>query len=81
MFGIIIQRGITWKLRKREQSFLCTAHRHDPIHIPIKLHEDTPTITDLWCVQECLEKINQKGITWKQRNGKQSFLCVTRVLS
>ena len=27
--------------------------------------------------QECLEKINQKGITWKLRKWEQSFLCVT----
>ena len=33
------QRGITWKLRKREQSFLCVTHL-DLIYIPIKLHED-----------------------------------------
>ena len=38
--GKINQRGITWKLRKGEQSFLCTKHCPDLIHIPIKLHED-----------------------------------------
>ena len=34
----INQRGITWKLRKGEQSFLCVKHRPDLIHIPIKLY-------------------------------------------
>ena len=42
MFGKINQRGITWKLRKGEQSFLCATHRRDLIYIPIKLHEDIP---------------------------------------
>ena len=41
MFGKINQRGITWKLKKGDQSVLFTTHRHDLIHIPIKLHEDT----------------------------------------
>ena len=38
------QRGITWKPRNREQSFLYVSHPHRPelIHIPIKLHEDIP---------------------------------------
>ena len=40
MFGKINQKSITWKIRKGEQSFLCTAHCPDLIHIPIKLHED-----------------------------------------
>ena len=40
MFGKINQKGITWKLRKREQSFLCVTYRPDLIHIPLKLHED-----------------------------------------
>ena len=35
------------------------------------------TVTELWCVQECLEKNNKKGITWKLRRGEQSFLCAT----
>ena len=39
MFGKINQRGIAWKIRKGEQSFLC---RTDLIHIPVKLHEDIP---------------------------------------
>ena len=42
MFGKNNQRGITWKMRKREQSFLCLTHRLDLIHILIKLHEDIP---------------------------------------
>ena len=57
MFGKIDQRGITWKLRKGKQSFLCTTHRHDIIHIPIKLHEDT----ELWGVQECLGTRGPRG--------------------
>ena len=40
MFGKIDQSGITWKIRKREQSFLCATHRCDLIYIPIMLHED-----------------------------------------
>ena len=40
MFGKNKQRGITGKLRKGGQSFLCATHRPDLIHIPIKLHED-----------------------------------------
>ena len=42
MFGKFNQRGITWKIRNREQSFLCTTHQSDLIHIPVKLHEDIP---------------------------------------
>ena len=42
MFGKINQMGITWKIRKGEQSFLCMTHRCDLIHIPIKLHDDIP---------------------------------------
>ena len=39
-FEKIIQRGITWKLRKGEQSFLFETHRRGLIHIPMKLHKD-----------------------------------------
>ena len=39
MFGEINQRGITWKIRKGEQSFFCMTHHPDLMHIPIKLHE------------------------------------------
>ena len=42
MFGKTNQRGISWKIRKGKQSFLCATHPHDLIHIPIKLHEDIP---------------------------------------
>ena len=34
------QRGITQKLRKGEQSFLCWTHCVDLIYISIKYHED-----------------------------------------
>ena len=40
--GKINKRGITCKIRKKEQSFLCVSHRHDLVHIPIKLYEDIP---------------------------------------
>ena len=37
------------------------------------------TITELWSVQEGLEKkINQRSITRKLRKGEQSFFCMTR---
>ena len=32
-------RGISWKLRKCDLSFLSVTHCPDPIHIPIKLPE------------------------------------------
>ena len=35
------------------------------------------TVNDLWGVQECSEKINQRRITWKLRKREQSFLCAT----
>ena len=35
-------------------------------------------VTELWHIQECLEKINQRDITWKLRESEQSFLCATR---
>ena len=41
------------------QSFLLVTYCTDRIHIPIKLHE----VTILWSKQECLEQINQRGIT------------------
>ena len=42
-------KGITWKLRKGEQLFLCSTRRPDLIHIPIKLHEDIPNgYTVMW---------------------------------
>ena len=36
------------------------------------------TVTDLWSVQECLEKINQRSITRKLRKGEQS-LCLNLI--
>ena len=42
MFEKNNQRGITWKLRKREQSFLSAALHRDLTHIPIELYEDIP---------------------------------------
>ena len=36
----LIKGGITWQLRKGEQSFLCATHHPDLIHNSIKLHED-----------------------------------------
>ena len=35
-----IQRGITQKLRRGEQSFLCGKHCLDLLYISIKYHED-----------------------------------------
>ena len=72
----INQRGITWKIRKGVQSFLCGTRCRDLIHILIKLHEDILKVTELCRVQE-FWKINQSGITWKLRKGEQSFLCGT----
>ena len=34
--------AISWKLRKRDQSFLCVTRCPDLILIPIKLQEDIP---------------------------------------
>lgn len=42
MFWKNNQRGLSWKQRKGEQSFLCAIRRPDLIHTPIKLHEDIP---------------------------------------
>ena len=53
----INQKGITWKLRKSEQSFLCVRHSPDLIHIPIKLPEGT----EIWRVKECLEKLIKRA--------------------
>ena len=60
------QRGITWKLRKGEQSFLCMTHRHDLICIPIKLHEDILNY-GIMELTRMFSIINQSGITWKLR--------------
>ena len=75
--GKINQRGITWKLRKGEQSFLRTTHRCDLIHIPIKLHEDIPNDYLVMSCTRILKKSNQRGITWKLRKGEQSSLSMT----
>ena len=42
MFGKNYQKGITLKLRKRGQSFLCMTHHPDLILILVKLYEDIP---------------------------------------
>ena len=42
MLEKINQRGIPWKLRKREQSFLSATRPLDLIHIPMKLHDGIP---------------------------------------
>ena len=71
------QRGITWKLRKRDQSFLCATHRPDLTHITVNLHDD---ILNCYWIEKrtrMFGKISQRGITWKLRKGEQSFLCVT----
>ena len=71
------------KLRKREQSFLCLTHCPDIFLIHIPLHVScikiSQTVTELWSVQDCLNKINQRGITQKLRKGKQPY-CLTRCL-
>ena len=58
MFGKFNQRGITQKLRKEEQSFLCTTHCPNLIHIPLKLHEDNPYS---YCVMECTRMFDKRA--------------------
>ena len=60
----INKRGITWKLRKREQSFLCATCRPDLIHIPIKLHEDILNSYRVMARIRMFGKNNQRGITF-----------------
>ena len=48
--------------------------RPDLIQIPLKLHEDTPTVTELWRIQECLEK---RGITKKCGSGEGGAIILT----
>ena len=72
------QRGHNLVTKKGEQSFLYATRRPDLIHMLIKLHEGTLTVTELWRVQECLGKFSQRGITNKLRRGGQSYLCATR---
>ena len=57
MFGKINQRGITWKIRKEEQLFLCATHRRDQIHIPIKLYEDIPNVYQVMACTRIPEKL------------------------
>ena len=73
----INQRGITRKLRKGKQLFLCLSCHLDLMHIPIKLHDDIPN--GYW-YKNVSKKINQRDITQKLRKGEQSFLCVTHCL-
>ena len=61
MFGKINQRGITWKIRKGEQSFLCVTHHYDLIHSPIKLHESIPNGYRVMLRTRILEKKIIKG--------------------
>ena len=77
MFGKINQRGITWKLRKGEQSFLCATGRPDQIYIPIKLHEDIRNCYSIMEHTRMFAKINPRGITLKLRKREQSFLCAS----
>ena len=50
-------KGHNLETKNGEQSFLCMTRHPDLTHIPIKLNEDIPNSTELWSVQECLEKI------------------------
>ena len=36
-----------WKLRKREQSFLCVTHHTDLLYISIKLHKISLAVSEL----------------------------------
>ena len=70
----INQRGITWKVRKGEQSFLCVTYRPDLIHISMKLHEGIINgYIDTVMANTRMFGKNQRGITWKLRKGEQSF--------
>ena len=57
------QRGITWKLRKEEQSFLLATRCHDLEHIPIKLHEDISDRYRVMAHTRMFGKIKQREIT------------------
>ena len=76
----INQRGITWKIRKGEQSFLCATHHCNLIHIPIKCMKIPQRLLSYGAYKNVWKKINQRGITWKLRKGEQSFLCETHRL-
>ena len=67
MFGKINHRGIPRKISKREQSFLCATHRHDLIHIPIKLHEDILNCYRIMERTRMFVNVNQRDITLKLR--------------
>ena len=45
-------KGIAWKLSTGEQSFLCVTRRLDLISVPVNLHEDFLTFSELWSVPE-----------------------------
>ena len=70
MFGKKInRRGITQKLRKGLQSFLCTTCHPELIQIPIQLHEDIPND---YLVMECIrifEKNQSKGHNSETKKG------------
>ena len=68
MFGKINQRGITWKLRKGEQSFLCMTCHPDLIQIPIKLHE---YILNSYLIME-LTRMFTDGWTDARTDGQQN---------
>ena len=69
MFRKINQRDITWKIRKGEQSFLCTTHRHNLLHIPIKLHEDIPNGYRVMACTRMFEKNKSKGHNLETKKG------------
>ena len=57
-----------------KQSFLCAKRRPDLIHIPMKMHDDIGTVTELWSVQECFW-------TEAQTDGQTELYHNTSVLS
>ena len=59
------QRGIAQKLRKGQLSFLYATHCLHLILIPIKLHEDISTVTDLWGVQRYFGKPKRHNLEAK----------------
>ena len=61
------QRGITQKLGKGEQSFLCMTRPPDLIHIPIQLHEDIPNGYRVMKCTRMFGKNQSMGTTWKLR--------------
>ena len=72
------QRDITLKETNWKQPLLHKTCGPDLIHIPIKLHEHIPNSNWVMVHTKMFEKNNnKKGITWKQRKGEQSILCLT----